>query len=975
MEHLALEIFEHDGSNGQFSYMEPDTSITIIIESPLFGSGNVWSFPFSLNIAANLHIFGSAGELHGDRLHDRIDKRPARLWVDGIPMFYGLLRLDSEVTVADGSVDVTFSSGRKSFEERIEGGKANQVPLLSDVLLGMALWRKRQTVVHAKIEVTPVMDDETRWQAKSTLLKPDAQTDVFAISGSGQEFPKYVVPYGSFKDGLQWYSIQKSETVNTDSPYDDSNPNDHPYCNIAICYQKKGFPLKDEYDETSVDYSQEPVAQRGYEVSPADRVNTAPCFYVMYWLRALFTHMAIPIVENQMQDVQDLRRLFFVNTLCGYEVPTDLTSEENLERYGCYGFGVDGELDVTLGTPVSYVAEDRVKDQLLDAAESKLQVKDAEETGEPEIEGMTYGEDPRDHVTGYKISFKQLTRHLDWFCQEKEYGNVKRRYSQGRNAFVFGDYGFLGHLAYATPDNFPNVDISKVMESLESGFGVRFVFDRDYTKVRIVLLRNVLRSTKVQEVVCDVVNDEKTESSVRGFRMTYGGSGDDTAFAYKPFQDALPSGNNQTEWEDKSDTHDYSQMKTDARYDWIRKNVSAFNKTCYVTPNDGNAYGIKVDKDAKRFWDLYPSLFELAGFMDAEDGDCSGDEDTVKEIKVGFMPAIMNDTLGDNDSQRQSFALFVDEEMEPRRYQFLEADRRPDHIYFVDWLYRHSFDMDDDQPDLEARKTQAEFGNGKLGEFSMMSDLYVMLYGAETKLVFTRYWGSDIPSTTFRVPMEFDLEGAISEGYRLYLQDNFTPNDDGVAPIETHDWGLMLGVMRGSGDDATVRAWNDDQENEGNQTWEIEAGSSATAHPDTCDDYGRQWDYNGDQGGVGDTDGRFSLKLRAEKPNPDFDPSQPETHYDPEHPEENTNPRYLPITEPALQRRGLLDQFHAEESYWWRNARVAKRQLNIGAGALHELDMTVRARIGDVTGFIKKLSIPISMKKGIGIVTAEQMYI
>lgn len=151
MEHLALEIFDlktKDNPNptgGKFASLEEDASITITETSEIFGSGDIWSFPFTLNIFANAHIFGTAGDIHGSRLHEQINKRRVRLWAEGLPLYLGYLRLGDEVDVdEDGNVDVTFESGQKTFDEMIEGAKANQVPFTEDVLIGMALWQKRE---------------------------------------------------------------------------------------------------------------------------------------------------------------------------------------------------------------------------------------------------------------------------------------------------------------------------------------------------------------------------------------------------------------------------------------------------------------------------------------------------------------------------------------------------------------------------------------------------------------------------------------------------------------------------------------------------------------------------------------------------------------------------------------------------------------------------------------------------------------
>ena len=109
-----------------------------------------------------------------------------------------------------------------------------------------------------------------------------------------------------------------------------------------------------------------------------------------------------------------------------------------------------------------------------------------------------------------------------------------------------------------------------------------------------------------------------------------------------------------------------------AEYANLLNKISAFDTACYVTPNNGNAYGIKVDKDAKKYDELYPSLFEYAGYMDAEDGDCTGEDETIETVNVGFTPAIMNDVNFENERddatmRQQRFALFVDETMRPRR--------------------------------------------------------------------------------------------------------------------------------------------------------------------------------------------------------------------------------------------------------------------------------------------------------------------
>ena len=108
------------------------------------------------------------------------------------------------------------------------------------------------------------------------------------------------------------------------------------------------------------------------------------------------------------------------------------------------------------------------------------------------------------------------------------------------------------------------------------------------------------------------------------------------------------------------------------------------------------------------------------------------------------------------------------------------------------------------------------------------------------------------------------------------------------------------------------------------------------------------------------------MKLRAEKPNPDFNNELPEG--------ENNN-RFLRIANENLRQRGLCDQFYKEYSYWIRNARIVKRTVRMTLAQLLTIDKTKRVRVGDVTGFIRKMQYNVSNETGLGNVTLEIMYI
>ena len=130
--------------------------------------------------------------------------------------------------------------------------------------------------------------------------------------------------------------------------------------------------------------------------------------------------------------------------------------------------------------------------------------------------------------------------------------------------------------------------------------------------------------------------------------------------------------------------------------------------------------------------------------------------------------------------------------------------------------------------------------------------------------------------------------------------------------------------------------------------------------------YGGKIDHVIIDNGVDARYGRLSLKLRAEKPNPYFDKTQPESE---------SNPRYLTIDNPNLRCRGICDQLYKEYSYWVRNARIVKRTVKMTLAQFLAIDKTKRVRVGDIIGFIRKMQFGVSNQDGLGLVTMEILYI
>ena len=1049
MEHLKLEIFDlataenPKPTTSKYAVLEEDANITITDTSEVFASGDVWSYSFSLNVTANAHIFGTSGDLHGSRLHEQINKRRARLWVDGLPLYLGYLKLDDEVEVdQEGNVDVGFESGQKTFEEMIEGTSAQEVSV-GDVVIGVALNRKR--VIDFDNQAFFTLDGLAAHANKVSWLKgvSESEFSYFQSTGPGgnqetpyaQRWPKLVKSQGQvFNSSGDSVNV---DYTNVQTPYDAG----HPFCNLNICY-----PFK------SVNEAGEEQAGRGYTIRYAHgedtmdggdnqtRFNNAPNFYLLYFVDRLFKDLGIHVSENQAKDVEDLKRVFLLNYGCHYEeiendndyyhstrheTPPDTPEKPYLSRYGQYY--------MPLFSSRGGRYDDQADGRLVQNWNTACQSISADEN----VEG--------------KVLLRELNIRKDGVAETYSIGSVegkarhKLESASGFSVTIKRDEKEVAHnaysayLAYATGENYPKVEISEIVNAMKAMFGVRLIFDNDYSTVRLVLLRNIFRSSDVQEIECDILDqDEKVENSVRGFRMTYGKGTENTSFYYKGFADLFPRSTKT--WKDTSDKHDYSQWDPDATYDEIKQYVSAFNRKCYITPVNGNAYGTQVDEDEDV---LFPSLFEWAGYMDAEDGDCSLSEkepETVEEVQCGATPVLMNEvgivyaSLFTGDLKAPS----------PENFQFAQK---------------------------------------------------IATFGRATKNSVTIYpnypWAAKDPYSDayFRIDGLFDLY--ISEGFAIRLEDNYAISNGGT-PFDEIEPGLCLGIMRSSGNNAFVREYDDPDDDE-NNAWEVVPGDGAVCHPDTCDNYGNEWDYNGqttittaaearlalpllfpnsnavfndpsfgyitgttlsyvedDKGekhrilfvqkrknqswdiddwkrfqdyleflsgmslsdmmredanlfqiivetdssderartltslcsvgygggtlttpitidnGVGSTFGRFSLKLRAEKLNPYFNPKEPEGE---------NNKRYLEIDNENLRQRGLTDTFYKEYSYWIRNARIVKRTVVMTLAQYLAIDKTKKVRVGDITGFIRKRQCSFSNKTGMSEVTLEIMYI
>ena len=200
--------------------------------------------------------------------------------------------------------------------------------------------------------------------------------------------------------------------------------------------------------------------------------------------------------------------------------------------------------------------------------------------------------------------------------------------------------------AYASSGNFPDVEVSDVVDSLFNAFGLKVVSNPKDNTVSLYYIRDILRDNDVIDIQSKVLAESVQYDKIKGVRLTYGDNKDDTAFKYNDFTK--------------------ENVKTFTDYKGIINNIQANDKSCYVSEITGNKYRIKIDEEAEEEGDeknLNPSLFEVAQYNDYIIGENS---DEAKELKISFSPLMENDILPkklmeDGSYKQQTLAVYIDD--------------------------------------------------------------------------------------------------------------------------------------------------------------------------------------------------------------------------------------------------------------------------------------------------------------------------
>ena len=445
--------------------------------------------------------------------------------------------------------------------------------------------------------------------------------------------------------------------------------------------------------------------------------------------------------------------------------------------------------------------------------------------------------------------------------------------------------------AIASSENFPDKDVSDVIDSLQNGFGVRFIHDSKQSTISVMLIRDILKCNDVKNISCRIHSAVKVENSLKGFVLTYNSGDNDSNYT-------LPKVLANVKKESYSD---------------ILEIISPYDKKMYVDERNGNSYVIKVHSEETEGneKELFPSLFEVGGFTDANYGDCR-DENHIEKISIPFSPIINNDVIGDeavdkakngaeDSTIEQVYALLIDGEIEPK-----------EKVYGVN---------------LSGTSTFTDTAGTSSSGVAHVGFRYVDYLGSQSDVSWDTNWHPAEEETT----------------------------------ANSFDTGLMLGIMRGPGSSSKLDAYSRDYDGEGNYKVAFTAANYAFTS-DSIDHCNRVFDYNGTGSGGADLNGRISLKIRADKYDKDGNPIK------------DADGTSIVVQDKTRAERGLYDTFWKEYAYFTVNKKILRITCGMEIADIINLDWTKRYKIGEWTGFIANYSFNVN-KNGMSEVELELYYI
>lgn len=876
-------------ADGKPLALKEDASISIELKNPLFNDTEMFSYPVELPVEGNRHFLKNVDDASSDIRPVSYEHTPMQIIADGVPLASGTAIIQEDERLED-TLSFNIDANTQSFDDLISDLKCNEVPIPTKYRDRLLIGEKIDEV---SVLVEYKTDVEIKYEGKKgdkkfgTVGEKEKTEDTFSPQALGFSYPAQCVETGDLHEAVlsKTSTYPNGNIVNipeVQTSYinvSDAYPHKL-FCNARVCYAHHDLnedgttsddlvqDLKQSSGTGSNSQAQEMYEDRGpIWVLDADRPQSGICFYILFFLDCLFEHLGVQFDKSALEAIGDMNRLCFFTTKCTYDIKPLYAKEFYNENDKEVIAGLKKKGDVKVGFFQKQVEGEKETANLFDDVNKWLDSRGCggnlklENPKDKSVQEVTYRK-----VT-YKIVEKQSTGTFPiggGTFKDTEVVAVEGGWETeavGKNGVASitckstitkAQMSASIFRMYANEKNFPNESVSDVIDSLEQQFGIKFHYDYEQRKVTAYLIRDVFRkqAPTPRNFHAQVLNMLPITEKITGVRAGYA--------AESEVKEQRDNVKNQVK--DYNTDYDYisypkNSTVTSLTYKDIIHEVKNGQMNVFVDLQTGNKYRVKIDKDFSDASDMRPRLFEVAAMKGVDFGDCSTqNEDFIMEFRSSFIPVGMVDAnyrLALSSSTGSKCAT--------------------------------------DNP-----KQPSEVGKEYTGyEFSEVNGSY-----AKTQMA--ALVDEDMEHEFVKQYVKNTMSSMVADFYvteELCLRESYDPSstDDGNSPLQSYDWGLSIAIMRGGGADATHESYDYNYDGFGNSRWRTKSGDYAMT-TDTIDPYGNDYDYNGDEEGIGNEE-RFSLKPRAWV--------QPEWADAP-----------LVVNTPSVKNRGYVDTFLIDYIYF-----------------------------------------------------------
>lgn len=925
-------------AGGKPMVLTDDFSISVELKNPLFNDTEMFSYPVSLPLDGNRHFLKNPDDINSDIRPVDYEHTPMRIIADGIPLASGTAVMQEDEEVSD-ALSVNIDASTQTFDDLISDLNCNEVPIPARY--------KDQLLIGEKIDAVNVQleyktDVVIKYQGKKgnkkygSVGKADPISATFYPQALGFSFPGKCVEEGNlhkakpdlhsprvYTDGNKVNIPQVEQSyINVKDAYPLK-----PFCNARVCY--KHYDIENgETSSKTVEQLPDVKDDVMYEnhgpiwVLEADRPQSGICFYVLFFLDCLFESLGVSFDRDALMDIGDFRRLCFFTTKCAYDTEPlyfdTLYEEEDKEVIA----GLKKEGEIKRGFFQKSAKNEAECYSLFDEVNAWL---DSRGCG-----GQLALENPRDksvqQITYHKVTYEYVQEVDDRFHSPHYYKTRVVKVTDPNLTYaevgkdkvasitttstITGAQMSAGVVRmYANEKNFPEESVSKVIESLENQFGIKFDYDYERKKVTAYLVRDVFRKQNPQprQFHAQILSIAQLGEKITGVRVGYSAESSTKEQKDNVKKKVL---NYNTDY----DYIDYPKESTVTSLDYknILPLIHDTQKKTFIDKETGNKYRVKIDADYRNNDNkMEPRLFEVGAYKGVEVGDCSTiNDDFVQEFLSDFVP-----------------------------------------VGFVDVNYRKALSASFKTVCFTESPVQPEIGSNIEGYAT------VVVNGKFAQTILAANVDEDMEHEFIKQYIRNSLSSTVADFYVteiLQLRESYDPSDtdDGNSPLQTHDWGLSIAVMRGGGTDSNTENFDYNYDGFGNSKWRTTVGEYALT-ADSVDPYGNVYDYNGKEDGIGNEE-RFSLKPRAWV--------QPDWADAP-----------LVVNDPLIKNRGYFDTFMVDYAYFLLNRK--KYRIKCLASVAQIADIPNHWKewwlIAGKKCLINKVSTDISVTDGMGEVELE----